>query len=227
MIVVGSGYTDSTNVSREEVVRYMPDGSLDTTYGSGGTFSVTPPYGPTQMVAALDRADRIVLVTSSEATPGSTIYGLLVSRLNADGSLDTTFGNNGFTFFQDTSRCSQVSSSSVVIDSAGRIVIAGGCAVATSTFALFVMRLRGDTGQVDPSFGVGGVGIGHFANGDTQDQANAIVFDPGGRPIVAGTTYGATTNNINEAGAARLTYDLIFTNNFEVAPPGCLSPNCD
>ena len=60
LIVAGYGFTDSTNVSREEVVRYMPDGSLDTTFGNGGTFSVTPPYGPNQVVAALDRASRIV-----------------------------------------------------------------------------------------------------------------------------------------------------------------------
>ena len=63
----------------------------------------------------------------------------------------------------------------------------------------------------------------HFATGDTSDQASAILFvDPGGRPIVAGTTDGAATSNIDEAAVARLTYDLIFTSNFEVAPPGCL-----
>ena len=226
-IVVGSGLTESTNVYREEVVRYMPDGSLDTTFGNGGTFSVTPPHSPTQVVAALDRADRIVLLTSSETTPGSGVFGVLASRVNSDGTLDTTFGTNGFTFFQDTSRCSQISASSVGLDSAGRIVIAGGCTLAASNFALFVMRLRGDTGQIDPSFGVSGVGIGHFATGDTSDQANAILFDPGGRPIVAGATYGAATSNIDEAAVARLTYDLIFTSNFEVTPPGCLSPNCN
>ena len=118
--------------------------------------------------------------------------------------------------------------SSVALDSAGRILIAGSCTASTSNLALFVMRLRGDTGQIDPSFGVSGVGIGHFATGDTNDQANAIVLlDPGGRLIVAGDTSGPATGNVLEAAVARLTYDLIFTSNFEVAPPGCLSPNCN
>ena len=99
-IVVGFGFTDSTNITREEVVRYMPDGSLDTTFGSSGTYSVTPPYVPNQMFAALDSADRIVLVTTSETTPGSNIFGVLASRVNSDGTLDTTFGTNGFTFFK-------------------------------------------------------------------------------------------------------------------------------
>jgi hypothetical protein len=47
-----------------------------------------------------------------------------------------------------------------------------------------------------------------------------VAFDSSGRPLVGG--YSGSLSGIS-----RLSYDLIYTNNFEPAPRGCLPPNCD
>jgi len=105
----------------------------------------------------------------------------------------------------------------VAIDSAGRILAGGSC---DSTF--LVERIRGDKGILDTSFGVGGYSQGIYASGATSNNVTAIGFDPGGRLLVTGTC----GSGIPQAGAARLTYDLIAAGNFEVVPRGCLPPDC-
>jgi len=73
-------------------------------------------------------------------------------------------------------------------------------------------------------------------------QATALAIDSAGRILVAGTCdtefgiverldgiYGSLTAPATgplKSGVARLTYDLIYTNNFDKFPPGCLQPDC-
>lgn len=111
----------------------------------------------------------------------------------------------------------QVLPRGTAIDSAGRILIVGNC---DSQFA--VQRLRGD-GTLDTSFGVNGLAHGKFDPSSTGDYAQTIVFDHGGRPLIGGYTQLGSL----QASVARLTYDLIYTNDFESTPRGCLAPNCN
>ena len=68
--------------------RYNTDGSVDTTFGSGGLAPITPiPHG-----VALDPNGLIVVAGTSGQ--GSTSQ-MTLERLNPDGTPDTTFGNNG------------------------------------------------------------------------------------------------------------------------------------
>jgi len=95
-----SGKTTS-NVSAFGAVTYNPDGSLDTAFGSGGIarqmFQPVKSYNgsATFKDAALEptgtTGDDKILLVGGGGYPG----GLAVMRLNANGSLDTTFGNSG------------------------------------------------------------------------------------------------------------------------------------
>jgi hypothetical protein len=107
-------------------------------------------------------------------------------------------------------------------------MIGGACQEPSSDTPFFVARLRGDTGLIDSSFGVNGFGLGHFLSGNMNDSAYSIAFDQGGRPLVAGSTSPSSTDaQTSLAGVARLTYDLIFANNFDENPRGCLPPDCE
>ena len=53
----------------------------------------------------------------------------------------------------------------------------------------------------------------------------AVTFDAGGHLLVGGTSKAPGT--AYKAGVARLTYDLIRTDNFESTPRGCLPPDCN
>jgi len=84
------------------VVRYNPDGSLDTAFGSGG--KVITNFSPATntngddhaLDAILDAEGRILVVGS--ATDASTPFLLsdfLIARYREDGTLDPTFGPSG------------------------------------------------------------------------------------------------------------------------------------
>src|SRR5262249_11871836 len=70
------------------LVRYNPDGSLDTTFGVGGKI---PSVGDALCVA-VDRNDRVLI--GGYQWNGSD-YDMAVTRYNEDGTLDLTFGTNG------------------------------------------------------------------------------------------------------------------------------------
>ncbi|HEY2395258.1 MAG TPA: delta-60 repeat domain-containing protein [Rudaea sp.] len=218
IVLVGAGET-ATNSVRLEAVRLTANGSLDPDFGVGGKMALAWSGGSlaaSQLTALTDRAGRIDVV------PGLPGSGMLVARLTAAGSADATFGDSGFAF-NDAPQlpCTSTGATALAIDSAGRIVVAGAC-----DNNIGIERLRGDTGALDTSFGVGGFGHGVFETGDTVSVANAIVMDQSGHPIIAGLT-ATTVASQQFAGVARLTYDLIYTNNFEEAPRGCLPPDCN
>src|SRR5206468_3314675 len=75
-----------------EINRYTADGSLDTTFGSGGHV-ISDLTGSGERVDALAvQPDDKILVAGTG--PGGAA-DWLVARYNADGSLDNTFGVNG------------------------------------------------------------------------------------------------------------------------------------
>jgi uncharacterized delta-60 repeat protein len=91
--------------------------------------------------------DRASLYLSQRDRDGVAMY-----RRN-DGSLDTAFGTNGMTV---TSATGASYGGAALVDSLGRIVIAGGIDAATTSSAGAVFRYLAD-GTLDPAFGVAGV----------------------------------------------------------------------
>jgi uncharacterized delta-60 repeat protein len=213
-----------------EAARLNADGTLDTSYGSSGTTALLWPGGSLEFpesMAAIDGADR-VLVPFTGTTSAPVTSSMLVLRLGPDGLPDATFNGSGFAVNTNTDTCSSgVTGASLALDSAGRIVVVGSCYGynGTSNRAFAVERLRGDNGALDTSFGISGWGFGYFSASNAINDAGAITFDQGGRPIIVGTTQLAS--GVEDGGASRVTYDLIKTNNFEAAPRGCLPPDCN
>ncbi|HEY6330186.1 MAG TPA: delta-60 repeat domain-containing protein, partial [Blastocatellia bacterium] len=70
-----------------EVARYNTDGSLDTTFGTGGTTMISDFLA---FALALAPNGQIVVAGAANLSDRAGNFG--VARLNTDGSLDTTFG---------------------------------------------------------------------------------------------------------------------------------------
>ena len=227
IILVGIGTASATgSMLQLEAVRLAPDGSLDTTFGSNGAVALTWTGGAITydgaFNAVLDRAGRILVPLVGVTSAG--VSGMLIARLNPDGSPDTSFSVTGGFVFNEDAACDSTLASALALDSAGRIVVAGTCTISGAA-KIVLERVRGDNSALDTSFGVGGYSAGDFVHGNMINAASAIVFDQSGRPVVAG--YSAVNADAAPmAAVARLTYDLIFTNNFDPMPPGCLPPNC-
>ena len=182
IIVAGSG-VGPTNVNNYIVYRLNKNGSLDNSFGIGGSVEINIPY--TGMICydvAIQADGKIVLAGYSGGSGG---YGnMLVVRLKPNGALDNTFGTAGkFTLLLSGkhSECHQVA-----IQPDGKIV-AGGFIDTLVMYAFFrydfaAIRLN-TNGTLDNTFGMGG--IVRADKGTTDDcYATALLSD--GRIILAG-----------------------------------------
>ncbi|MFE6619022.1 calcium-binding protein [Streptomyces sp. NPDC057740] len=136
------------------VLRYLPDGSPDGTFGGGDgltitTFSDTGGGAATARDLALQPNGKIVMV----GYEGESFFDLAVARYNPDGSPDTTFSGDGEL---TTDLGGYNTADSVVVQSTGRIVVGGYSA---GRFALVRYNLDGSR---DTGFGTGGVASTDF-----------------------------------------------------------------
>ena len=183
LVVIGESLVERTDgdlsyISPDfAVARYNDDGSLDTTFGTGGIVTKDMGLYSRAMRVAVDANNRIVLAGYA-SSPAS---GMTVLRYNEDGNLDSTFGNAGVvqTVVGDNSLGQ---GHALAIDGSNRIVVAGVAYIGgDSNFAL--ARYNED-GSLDSSFGSGGVVIADVAVGES---ANAVVIDATGRIVAAGS----------------------------------------
>lgn len=161
-VVIGGNFSKVNNVSRGRIARVNADGSLDTSFnpGTGADGSVAG--------VAVQTDGRVVVVGSFTTISGTSRNG--IARLNADGSLDTTF---------DTPGTEKRQISAVVIQPDGMILVAGlffnnG---AIGTTASYLARLNTD-GTLDPSFN---------PPSDSGDAFRLLALQADGRILVGGT----------------------------------------
>ncbi len=95
-------------------MKYFADGELDTTFGNKGIGIVTNAgYGD---AVAVQSDDKIIIAGYDYELFGP--YFITAARLNADGSVDTTFGKNGLIKTSAGEDCN-----SIAIQSDGKIVV--------------------------------------------------------------------------------------------------------
>jgi len=226
-IVLGGTANTGSTYPTVVFARLNADGSVDSSFGSSGKYLSSWSAGTQQAFLSsggirLDSGDRILFAQIATRTVDN-VLGVTVTRLTADGLPDTMFGGNsdGVAFEPLPAPCTTANYyplSALALDSAGRVLVAGGC----GTFYLF--RLRGDNGSLDTTFGFGGYSSGSFDASSTASTATDLTFDGSGHLVLVGNTaIGGKT----KVGVALLTYDLVFTNNFEKVPRGCSPPDCN
>ena len=92
--IVVAGQTEMFG-SQFAVVRYNPDGSLDSTFDGDGVATVRYLIYHGGGAVALDSVGRIVVAGSRLAETTVPGWDFAVMRLNRDGSLDASFGDSG------------------------------------------------------------------------------------------------------------------------------------
>ena len=165
------------------MVRYNSDGSLDTTFGSGGIvityFGANYEQGDG---AVLLENGKIVMVGEVSYFNGTWTSNIGVARYNNDGSLDATFGNGG-KVNTDIGGAYDLPTG-VAIQTDGQIVVAGFSA---NNFA--VLRYNND-GGLDTTFGGSGYVRTDFCGG--FDGAMDVVIQNDGRIVVTGWAHNGT-----------------------------------
>ncbi len=171
-IVVAGSSSNGTN-NEFTVTRYNTDGSLDSSFDSDGKVTTTIGSNADAFSVAIQSDGKIVLA-------GNAIIGgrdeIAVARYNTDGSLDSSFDSDG----KVTTTIGEADyATSVVVQSDGKIVVAGSSATGgDSNFAL--IRFNTD-GSLDSSFDPAVTPIG-----SANDEAYSVAIQSNGKIVVAG-----------------------------------------
>jgi uncharacterized delta-60 repeat protein len=192
-VVGGDRALLSTPVMRSHslaVARLLPDGSFDPSFGSGGAASYAPDgqtgWWATTTSIAVDSAGGVLVASKfSPGAPADCGLGLIM-RVDADGALDSAFGNDSGFADQDAGGNPYGGGfDDIAIDSSGRILTAGrvDCHESQATDA-GVHRLTG-SGQPDLDFngGEGDLTVAQFSG--TVKNAYGLTVDSRG-PVIAG-----------------------------------------
>jgi uncharacterized delta-60 repeat protein len=164
------------------VVRYNPDGSLDSSFGLSGAVKTALGYSATVEDLAIQPDGKLVVTGHTEERifrPSS----VALARYQADGALDPAFGSGGIaiTKVDPGNVAPGASGAAVTVQPDGRIVVGG-------TFG--VARYRAD-GKLDSTFGSGG-----FSRASRSVLSPAsVVLQPDGRIVTAGSRSGAFALN--------------------------------
>ena len=173
--IVVSGLTIVNNIANFAVARYNTNGTLDTTFGSGGK-AVTD-FG------AHDRSFSVALQADGKIVAGGMRGNdFALARYNANGTLDGTFGSGG-KVITDFGGPNEIALG-VAIRLDGKIV-AVGSTFASARTAFAVARYNGN-GTLDTTFGTGGKTTTSFV-GSLGDQAFSVAIQPDGKAVVAGS----------------------------------------
>ena len=160
------------------LVRYNPDGSLDTSFGSGGVVTTAiGPYGDAARAVALQPDGKLVA-----AGKAGTLIAL--TRYNPDGSLDTGFGVGGKVTTSIAAPGSEAYALALQPD--GKLVAAGRTWEENQgkIMSMFALVRYNPNGSRDTSFG--SEGLVWWPLYDSSARAFALALQPDGKLVAAG-----------------------------------------
>ncbi len=177
--IIAAGQARVVNNESFGLARYNSDGSLDSTFGTGGIVITTISGGIDRANAVVLQPDGKIIAVGQARVGGNNDFALL--RYNSDGSLDATFGTGGLvtTGFPGGG---PDEANAAVLQPDGKIIAVGRANVmGNNNFAL--ARYNSD-GSLDGTFGTGGLVTTAFSA--LSDFANAVVLQPDGKIIAVG-----------------------------------------
>lgn len=184
-IVVG-GNAFSNNQLRPIVARFNSDGSLDSSFGVGG-FRILRSYGSFCYLKDIE------ITPSGKILVASGNEGSFVAQLNANGSIDNSFGNGGYkTFDADDFKIMKIE-----LLNDGKILLAGsGISNIGGTLSRNYKLIKlNANGTSDSTFGING----NSTVGSTTND-NEVLHDvkalPSGKIIAAGTIQNQERQNV-------------------------------
>jgi uncharacterized delta-60 repeat protein len=186
-VIIGGLFTTVTVTATNHIARLDSDGSLDPGFDPGD--------GPNGAVLAIAvQTDSKVIIGGSFTAVDSIPRGY-VARLNADGSLDTSF-LNGLAGADGAVHA-------VALQPDGKVLIGGEFIVVNTTMRRRVARLNSD-GSLDTTFDPGT---------GASDQVRAVAVQPNGKILVGGafTGFGSSSSDhivrLNTDGSVDATFD--------------------
>lgn len=206
IVVVGGGGSNSQ--MSFVIVRYNTNGTLDDSFGNGG--SVITSLGNFALLnsVAIQSNGKIVA-----AGPGTIVHlGFFtqiftVIRYNADGSFDTSFDGDGVSLAAVELSPQAAAPLSLALQDDEKIVLAGGC---FSSFSEFCVARYNTDGSLDSTFDGDGLVVTGF-DSSAGASADDVVVQTDGKILAAGSSFGEGSAGVlaryNPDGSLDLTFD--------------------
>jgi uncharacterized delta-60 repeat protein len=189
--IVAAGTAEQSNQA-VALARYLPNGSLDPSFGEGGRATLdTGDTGAHEWAYAVAiQSDGGIVVAgriSEGPMPGSEI---LVARLTSGGDLDHSFGDDGLRIV-DIGKFA--SARGIALTSGDSIVIAGYRVGSQDENEVAILKLTSD-GDLNQSFANGGLKLIRFGSGAA---AESVAIDDTGKITAGGV--GARGKRVGQA----------------------------
>jgi len=190
MIVAGNEYGANGQPGVIVLTRLLAAGTLDLSYGVNGQVRPTINNGFDGGInsIALTANDQIILAGNIVTDTSSAAF---VTRLDANGELDISFGQDGIVVFDIGDDEDDLFS--ILIKADGNILL-GGLTYdsGNSGFYDFLLVQLLPDGSSDPDFGTGGVATADFANG--LEGIIALALQADGKIVAAGANAVSSYN---------------------------------
>jgi uncharacterized delta-60 repeat protein len=195
VVVAGTGISPGGTTTDVVTARFTAQGALDTTYDHG-TGVNQPDFGANETAdaVALQSDGKIVVAGDTSPTSAGGQSTLLVTRFNADGTQDTTFGGGTGRVTSNYGNSHSQFGRALALQPDGKVVV-GGFEVPIPMYPnidVSVVARADSDGTTDTSFG--GRGEAALESETANNALSAVAPAPGGSVLGAGetTTAGKT-----------------------------------
>jgi uncharacterized delta-60 repeat protein len=182
--IVAAGYVNDVAAGSVKIgiVRYNPDGTPDNTFGTGGLVVTGVQFRELANAVAI-QPDGKILIGGYSATGNSSGYStrFLLARYNANGTLDTSFGNGTGRVITNVG-IGQCAVYGLALQADGKIIASGDASDGTSS-GFAVVRYNAN-GTLDTTFATNGITIVQVTG--ASDIQPEVALRPDGKIVLAG-----------------------------------------
>lgn len=191
-IIITGDFTSYNGTTANRIIRLNTDGSIDSTFNTGTGFNN---FGQSAIVI---QPDGKIVVGANSTNYNGTAIGNIV-RLNADGTVDSTFNASGSGFAGGLV-------TDILLEASGKMLVGGYFTSYNGTTANRIIRLNAD-GSIDSTFN-SGTGF------DSGINSYSIKKQSDGKYVIGGnfTSYNGISRNglvrLNSDGSLDTTFDI-------------------
>ncbi len=183
----------STSYRNKIIFQLIEDGTIDSTFGTGGLVrEILSPNSSTYSAAQLLTLPDGRFISAGHFDRTGLGYQIIISQYLANGTPDPSFGNSG-RFVLSVGTIPQSTLHSLTMTTDGKILGVGETTHPTQGTQPLVFRLTAD-GFLDKSFGDNGILI--TPTGNSRARFRSVASDQNGRMILVGESYSGSTDRM-------------------------------
>lgn len=168
------------------LIKFNPNGIIDTSFGDNGLILTN--YGTNLQSYALNiviQSDNKIIISGYIVSGApDNIYEVALVRYNQDGTLDTSFGVDGYVLTSLADNLIILSQDSAILPD-GKILVMGWALNSDNTRDLGIMRYN-ENGTLDNTFGNNGISVIDILD---TDQFSYLTVQANGKLILTGNGF--------------------------------------